>query len=401
MQNSFKHFIGVDVSKNKFNYAVINSAMKLIKEGELDMDFDGFNSFNKIIKSFDNSVIALESTGIYHLNLLSFLISKNHKTTLINPSLIKKFTQTITLRKTKTDKIDAVIIAKFILKNIEHISYFIPNNMDDITAMARVRESITTQLGKTKTQFKQHLVVVFPEIVAKYNVYTNFMLNVLNEFPTPQSIVNTPIKKIKEVFNQYSTKGRTPIITPDKFIKLAKKSIGISTKIYAEIIKHDITMIKFLSAELDKITNEFIDIINKNKKDDMEILNSIKGISDTTAAHFLTEIKDIKRFENSKKLAAYAGIDPSVKQSGSMNQKGRISKKGAKSLRRCLYLMASSVMRCNEYFRGYYLKKKSEGMPHRKAMIALCNKILRVIFALLKYKEFFDENKYIKNLKAA
>jgi transposase len=375
--------------------------MKVIKEGEINMDIDGFNKFNNVIKSFENSIIAIESTSTYHYNLLSFLISQNHKIAIINPALIKKFTQTITLRKTKTDKIDAVIIAKFICKNIEHINYFVPSNMDDIKVLARVREEISHQIAKVKNQFQQHLTITFPELVKNYNVFTEFMLNIIKEFPTPEYVVKTSKKKIKEIFEKYRTSGPKPSITPEDLIKLAKRSIGVSTKIYAEIVRHDIEMLKFFKAELKKISKEFIEEVNKNKKDEMEILKSIKGISDTTAAHFLSEIKEIERFENSKKLAAYAGIDPSIKESGISKQKGRITKKGSKSLRRYLYIMASSVMNCNGYFRNYYLKKREEGMPHRKAMIALCNKFLRVIFALLKKGECFDEFKYVKNLQAA
>ncbi len=397
----FKHFIGVDISKDKFNYAVIDSFMNVIKEGEINMDIDGFNKFNNIINSFENFIIAIESTSTYHYNLLSFLISNNHKTAIINPALIKKFTQTITLRKTKTDKIDAVIIAKFIYKNIEHINYFVPSNMDDIKVLARVRENITQQIVKVKNQFQQHIAITFPELLKNYNVFTEFMLNIIKEFPTPEFVLKKSKKKIKMIFEKYRSTGPKPSITPENLIKLAKKSIGVSTKIYAEIVRHDIEMIKFLKAELKRINKEFIDEVNKNKKDDMEILKSIKGISDTTAAHFLSEIKEIERFENYKKLAAYAGIDPSIKESGNIKQKGRITKKGSKSLRRYLYIMVSSVINCNSYFRNYYLKKREEGMPHRKAMIALCNKFLRVIFALLKKREYFDEYKYIKNLQAA
>ena len=173
---------------------------------------------------------------------------------------------------------------------------------------------------------------------------------------------------------------------------MAVNSIGQSSEIWANIIKHDIEMLIFLNEKLDNITDDFINKVNQFKKEDMEILSSIKGISDTTSAHFLAEIKDISKFQNSNKLSAYAGIDPSIKQSGSsINSKGKISKKGVKSLRRIIYLMAMGVMKFNPYFRAYYNKKRTQGMPHRKAMIALCNKLIRVIFAMLSKKQHFIE----------
>lgn len=92
-------------------------------------------------------------------------------------------------------------------------------------------------------------------------------------------------------------------------------------------------MLKFLQNQLDDITDDFIDNIKNNKKDDMEIISSIKRISDITSAHFMAEIKDIERFENHRKLSAYAGLDPAIKELGKMYYRVRISKKGSKSLR--------------------------------------------------------------------
>ena len=391
MKNTnFTYFIGIDISKEKFNYCIIDNCMNIINEGEIQMTQEGFNSLNDIINSYKNSIIAIESTGSYHLNLLSFLISKKCTAALINPALIKKFTQTITLRKTKTDKIDANIIAKFILKSVEHITYFTPSGMNDIIALARVRENIAQQVAKVKTQLKQHLAIVFPELLARYNVFTNSILSILEVFPTPKDVIHAPKNKVENLFNKAFKKGRKPSLTPEILRELAYKSIGISTDGFAKIIKHDVKMLRFLQEQLDDITNDFIDKINKNKKDDMDIISSIKGISHITSAHFLAEIKDIERFENHKKLSAYAGLDPAIKQSGSMYSRGKISKKGSKSLRRTLYLMASGVIKSNDYFRVYYIKKRGEGMQHRKAMIALCNKLIRVIFAMLKKHEKFN-----------
>lgn len=385
----FDYFVGIDVSKNKFNYCIINSKLEVVKEDSISMDYEGFKEFKKLNKEFPNAVYALESTGSYHINLLSFLMSYKKEVCLVNPALIKRFAQTISLRKTKTDTIDAVIIAKFICKNIEHINYFTFQNIDDITALARVRENLAKEIAKVKTQLKQHLAVVFPELLFNYNVFTNTILHILKELPTTEIIKATDEKTIQKVFDNIKAKHKAKI-TPQELISLAKNSIGASSDAWEIVIKHDVQMLIFLNEQLEKLTFDFINRINSSKKDDMEIITSIKGISDITAAHFLSEVKDIKRFENRNKLSAYAGIDPSIKQSGSsINSNGRISKKGSKSLRRCLYLMASGVMKFNPYFRAYYLKKRDEGMKHRKAMIALCNKLVRILHAMLTKREVF------------
>jgi transposase len=114
----------------------------------------------------------------------------------------------------------------------------------------------------------------------------------------------------------------------------------------------------------------------------MHILKSITGISDVTASHFLAEIEN-KHFPSYKKLIAYAGVDPSVYESGQSKIKGRISKRGNKSLRRVLFIMALSIIKRNHVFAVYYLKKRSEGKPFRMAILAVIHKLIRTIYALL------------------
>jgi len=384
----FKKFIGIDVSKSSFNYCVIDSQQHTVEKGVCEMNVEGFQMFKDVVKRNDNAVIALESTGSYHVNILSFIASFKKEVCLINPVLIKKFIQTISLRKTKTDEIDANLIAKFIFFHYAQSNYFTPSNMDEIVALARVRENISKEVAKMKTRLKQDLNTTFPELPASYNIFTDTILNLIENFPTIESIRNAKITKIKGVMK--NKRGRNSSFDAHDIKELAKNSVSKNNGIYGEIIRHDATTLKFLLEELDKITTRFIKEIKERKEQDMEILTSVKGISDVTAAHFIAEIKDIARFDNRNKLIAFAGTDPAVKQSGtSLHKNGRITKKGSKALRRVIYLMAMGVMKYTDHFRIYYDKKRAEGMQHRKAMIALCNKLLRVLYALLSKKEVY------------
>ena len=383
-----KHSIGIDVSKDSFNYSVVGEKMNEVKCGSFKMDRDGFESFKDVIQIFKDCIVVMESTGIYHINLLSFISSFQKEVAVVNPSLIKRFSQNITLRKTKTDEIDAFTIARFASKYGDIIRYFVPHNMDEITALSRVRESISKDIARVKTQIKGHLSVVFPELLAKYNIFTDVMLTVIEAYPTPETVRKATHSAVNRFIGGLKYKKD---ITARELKELAKKSIGVSSSVYEDIIKHDARHLNFLLSELKAVQDRFISKLNKTKKDDLEILKSIKGIGEITASHFIAEIKDIKRFKSKEKLIAFAGTDPSVRQSGtSINTKGRISKKGSKSLRRYIYLMASGVMKFNDYFRVYYLKKRREGFQHRKAMIALANKLLRVIWSMLTKRECFN-----------
>ncbi len=388
--NKMKYFIGIDVSKDTFHYCVVDCQSAEVAHGNLTMGITGFNALKQVLNKHTDNAVAMESTGGYHTNLLSFILSFKREVCLVNPLLIKRFTQTMTLRKTKTDKADAKVIAQFACQNIEHLSYFQLTDYDEIAALARAREDLSKQIAKAKTQLKQQVNIAFPELLSEFNIFTDTVLQVLLKLPTTEVIRNTNIKNIAKIIGSVCGRGRRSNLSADKLKALAENSIGKSSAQMQQLIEHYVQMLLFLMEKMDKLTNTFIDAINQSNKDDMEIVSSIKGISDITASHFLAEIKTIERFESKSSLIAYAGTDPSVQQSGTrLHRGGRISKKGSSSLRRYLYLMATGVMINNGYFRAYYLKKREQGMQHRKAMIALCNKLLRVIFALLKNREKF------------
>jgi hypothetical protein len=109
----------------------------------------------------------------------------------------------------------------------------------------------------------------------------------------------------------------------------------------------------------------------------------------TAAAHFLAEIGSIDRFERYQNLIAFWSTDPGIYQSGAITKRGRITKHGNASLRKYLYLMGMGLIRSNPYFKAFYEKKRDEGFPHRKAMVALMNKLIKTLFAMLKKKEKF------------
>ena len=115
----------------------------------------------------------------------------------------------------------------------------------------------------------------------------------------------------------------------------------------------------------------------------MGLLNSIDGLGDVTAAHFLAETHE-RYFANAKKLIGFAGVDPIIRESGQWKGRGRISKRGNRSLRRVLFLMSVAVIRVNPVFKEVYDRKRREGKAYRQAVLAVSHKLLRVIHAMLQ-----------------
>ena len=126
----------------------------------------------------------------------------------------------------------------------------------------------------------------------------------------------------------------------------------------------------------------------------MELLSSTKGIGEASALNFLIEMGgDIAAYENEKKLIAAAGLDPSTNQSGKYEGVSKISKRGNRHLRRIIWLMATKVIVNNQVFRAYFFKRRREGLPYKKAVLATAHKLIRVMFALLTNRTTFAEGR--------
>jgi transposase len=214
------------------------------------------------------------------------------------------------------------------------------------------------------------------------------MLLFLKEFPSARCIRATKAKVVAEALEKYG-KGRRISISADEIIKVAKNSVASNSLTKEFILQQKISTLLHLMEQLDKLSDILSDLCEAIAIEEMEIITSIDGIGDSTGAAFLAEIGDIANFSSHKSLIAYAGIDPTVFQSGKFEGTSRISKRGNRHLRRLVYLMTIGVIRCNSVFRAYFLKRKNDGLPFRKAVLATAHKLIRTIFAMLSHKSSF------------
>jgi len=383
-----KNVIGIDVSKDSSSFCVLDGQSNVVLEKVFPMNEQGFDSLMQSVKPFRNAPFVMESTGRYHLPLASFLLNRNRNTCIVNPSLVKNFTNVETLRKSKTDRIDAAMIARFAQRHEKGLHSIEPSMFKEISPLARRREQIAEDVAKAKTQLKADLAVAFPEILS-CNVFTAALLSFLVRFPSAQAVTRASLEEIQSVL-QTVRKGRSCALTAENVMDLARHSIGLPS--YGSLVADSARQLLALSQRLKAVTKEFLSLMQQHYAEDIGIITSIDGIGTITASHFMAEIGSISRFDRYQMLIAFCGTDPSVHQSGSLERTGRITKKGNRNLRKYVYLMASGLIKFNPYFRAYYDKKRNQGFQHRKAMVALMNKVLRTLFALLTKKEVFINN---------
>lgn len=395
----FDYYLGIDVSKDTFNACLIdNEQVKLFNE-KFTMDRDGFDKLLKTTTKYQSDKIlsVLESTSIYHINLFSFLVENKINAAIVNPLLISNFIKSISLRKSKTDKIDALRIAQFAFFNHSKIklSKAIPKS---VKSLHRERDNLSKDIARLKTEIKSVLYILFPELVSSYNVFTKTMLKLLLKAPGADQIKKLKPIQIERIIEK-SKGNKLRNITPKQLVQLAKQSIAHKDKSYETVLIIKIKMLMFIIEQKNDLDGDLKDFVETNLQQDFDIITSIKGIGQTTAEKFLIEVGDINLFNSHKQLRAYIGTDPSIKQSGtSINRHGKISKRGNSSLRRTIWQMAVSVIRYCDKFSSYFNKKMSEGKKYKQAVIAVANKLIKTLYALLKNKVKYSPN-YQNQLK--
>jgi transposase len=377
--------VGIDVSKDKSSFCIRNSDKMRSSVYEFPMTIKGFKNLLQITEKTEHPQFYMESTGRYHLTLLKFLLNQNQTAYIINPVLVKNYSRANSLRKTKTDKIDATLITNFACNhscNLRKAEYGLT---EEIRSLARRREQLAEEVSKAKTQVKADLCVSFPEILST-NVFTEGMLNLLSYYSSPEAIINTPVDIITDLLKSKGN-GRSCSVSPKRIKSMAMNSVGIES--YGTLTSDSVRNLISIQEREKKITKVFLSYIKVHHEKEQKLLESIPGVGVITSAHFLAEVGNIKNFPRYQNLIAYCGTDPGIYESGTIHKNGHISKRGNKYLRKYIYLMAMGSIKYCPYFKAYYDRKREEGFPHRKAMVALMNKQLKTIYAVLTKEEPF------------
>jgi transposase len=357
------------------------------------MDSEGFGKFLEMViarcPDREKVLVAMESTGCYHINLFSFLTSQGIHAVVLNPLLIANFAKR-SLRKTKTDKKDAQTIAKFLMENREEISQSsVSSDLQDLRDLARERESLSHLISATKVEIKRVLRTIFPELESIADIYTRVMLRFLQEYPSARLVKAAKPRVLAQALRQPYV-GNKLTFSAEDILCAARSSVATASPAKEIILRGKITTLLHLQERLEEMTKLLTDLCKATRVEDLKILRSIKGVGPKTGVPFLAEMGSVENFSSHKKLIAFAGMDPSVCQSGKFIGKSKLSKRGNRHLRRAIYLMTAAVVSQNAFFKAYFLRRKREGLVPQKALLATAHKLIRVIFAMLSQRTYFQ-----------
>ena len=405
--------IGLDVSKGESQVqAFLDKGKPFRKSFKVSHTLEGLAALREFLEEVKEQSgvkppIILEATGHYQTPVVHYLEERGYLLIIINP-LISYKAKSSSLRKVKTDAVDAYHLCELFYK--EELEPYKKRGVQllNLRNLTRQHENITGTLIQTKLQFQAILDQVFPEYRGVFgDLYSVVSLLTLLEFPSSEDILNASEVTLTEKINEHckSRSIRWANEKANELIAAAKRnpfektvyqshilSLGMFIKIILQYKEH----LSKLEAEIDALAKEV---------EEYNIIKSIPGIGEKIAATIISEIGEIDRFDNPKKLVAFAGVDPSVFESGKFTAtRNRITKRGSSRLRHALYMAVRCAIRdCrkkktsdeiiprNKKLRQFYDKKREEGKPFKVAVIACVNKLLHWIFALLKSSSSFQD----------
>ncbi len=377
-------YVGNDIASEKHDCCILGEHNKKLESFSFSNTRDGFISLLAACKKYaepEQTKIGLESTGIYGDNLRDFLRRNGYEIRTFNPLLIKKSMQATTLRKTKTDKSDASFLASYLARELPDPDPQISYHISELKSLTRARFSVVGACSKAKTQLKALLVQVFPEFHTAFSdVFGVAAIAILRKYPTAKKLSAAKKTAVAKILSEAS-RHRLGEEKAAMLIDLAKNSVGCHSETKALEMQYYLDQIELNTAYIRRYEAAIREIMNEIDSP----ITTIPGIGLVLGAMILAELGDVTRFATPEKVLAFAGLDPSIYQSGKYTPaSGTMVKRGSPQLRWALLMAARSTIVHNPNIAIYYQKKLSEGKHYNVICSHIAKKLVRILYSLLK-----------------
>ena len=377
--------VGIDVGKDKHDCFIISSEGEVLADVfTIPNNAEGFGTLLRTIRRCtrpaDKIIVGLGASGHDSDNILGFLLDCGLPTYVINPLHTNLYRKSLTLRKTKTDRIDARTIATMLMSDVDLKSYTDTSyHNEELKSLTRYRFDKVRERAKLKTSVSRLVTILFPElekIVPSLHMASVYTL--LSEFPGARQVASAHLTHLKTVLYEAS-KGHYGRDMAAEIRDAARNSIGSRMPAKSLELKHTIQLIQVLDAEIEEIEAE----INSIMEGVNSPITSIPGIGTRMGAMILAEVGDFNNFDSADKILAYAGMSPSTYQSGQLTSSyAHMEKRGSRYLRYAIFNATKYVCMWDPNFAAYLAKKRAEGKHYNVAISHAAKKLVRLIYAM-------------------
>ena len=382
--------VGIDVAKDKHDCFIQSSEGEVLADVfTISNNMDGFHTLLEKIQACtapqDKIKVGLEATGHYSYNLLRFLWDNGLTTYVLNPLRTNLYRKSFSLRKTKTDRVDARTIAAMLLSDAGLKPYTdIAYHNEELKSLTRYRFDKVKERAKLKTSVSRLVCILFPELEKLVpTLHTASVYTLLEKFPGAKQVAEAHLTSLKSLLEKASN-GRYKRDMALSIRDAARNSIGSRMPAKSLELQHTIRLIRELDAEIHEIEAEIETMMDEIQSP----ITTIPGIGYRMGAMILAEAGDLSRFASPDKLLAYAGMSPSTYQSGQLkNCYPHMEKRGSRYLRYALFNATKYVCLWDPTFAAYLAKKRAEGKHYNVAISHAAKKLVRLIFAMEKSRQ--------------
>lgn len=385
--------VGIDIAKRSHMVRVMDSEGRTVyKPFAIRNNCSGCNvllgRLRKLTNQRSEFILAMESTAHYWLALYTRLRKEGYRVVVLNPIQTNAMREMF-IREAKTDEIDTLIIAETIRFGRYKASSVPQEKLLALRELCRNRFYLVDMGSDLKRKITALLDQVFPEFETQFDsIFCKSAVAVLKQYPTPEKLSRAQIGKLTEIL-QTASNGRFGEWKAQQLKELARDSFGIPDceSAYSTLLLMHLDQLQSLqdgAAALERRMGELFSQFDST-------LTSITGIGPVLGAVILSEIRDISCFASADKLAAYAGLDPKVKQSGETKSSAvHMSKRGSPYLRRAIWLASTTAVQYDPMFKAYYEKKASQGMRYMNIIGHVSKKMTAVIFAVMRDNKVYE-----------
>ena len=377
--------VGIDVAKDKHDCFILSSEGEVLADVfTIPNNAEGFDTLLQTIRRCtcpaDKIKVGLEATGHYSYNILGFLLNTGLATYVINPLHTNLYRKSLSLRKTKTDRVDARTIATMLMSDVDLKSYTDTSyHNEELKSLTRYRFDKVRERARLKQSVSRLATILFPELEKLVpTLHMTSVYALLSEFPGAHQLASAHLTHLKSVLFDASN-GR---YNRDKAVEIrdvARNSVGSRMPAKSLELKHTIQLIQVLDVEIEEIEKEINSIMDEVHSP----ITTIPGIGTRMGAMILAEVGDFHNFDSADKILAYAGLSPSTYQSGQLTSSySHMEKRGSRYLRYAIFNATKYVCHWDPTFAAYLAKKRAEGKHYNVAISHAAKKLVRLIYAM-------------------
>ncbi len=370
-------FVGIDIEEG----TVLQRPVSFGEEAA------GYRRLRALLGESVDCLVAMEATGHYWLNIFSSLTADGFAVALINPLRTRRFADE-ELERTKTDKVDAIQIARFAAQKRPKTTEPTEPFIQELRQLVRLRETTIQHLGDRARHLHHALDLTFPEFTVHVRgLDTELATSLLTRYPTAAAFRETSIPKVAALC--FDGRRRIGTVLAGALVEAAKASVGShQSQPYRLQILYACKDIIDLRARARELQAEIDKRLSTHEVG--RLLTTLQGVGTLTAAYVIAEVGDPARFRTSAAFASYVGVVPRLHHSGKRKFSGKPAVPlGNARLRRALWMPVIVAVRVNPWLRAYYHRLRQTGKPAKVAIIAAMHKLLTAIYSVAKHRRPF------------